>query len=275
MNLAWIFDTDLCVVVSSQSKFAVVNFMDGLNTDFPIYGSQGSPDAISPNVVVWKDKKVFLVPDADSNTAQVFTFMGGYPCGGLCDTCLDIWRFRCGSCKPNAVKDPADSTTCSCKTRYYQSKISRFSSECLDCHQLCETCSNGSSTGCLTCRYPLIMEKKADGSCGCPEGSFLEASAASCGTCHSSCVTCSGGSDSECSSCRQAEGRYLSADGRCLSCHPSYKTCSGGSSNQCLSCPPVLAPMPHLLRPLPVPVHTKLSDWVRILLSGRLRVLGM
>ena len=79
------------------------------------------------------------------------------------------------------------------------------------------------------------MEKKGDGSCGCPDGKYL--SGTSCLDCDSSCKTCSGGTSNDCLSCDTSSGRYKSGS-QCPKCDSTCQTCSGGSSNECLSCNP-------------------------------------
>ena len=224
----WIRDSDFCVVSSWGTQFAIVNFMD-LGKPAPTYYTveSGGSKTFQPEVSLFY--KVFIIPSAQTHQSFVYKVVDEMPCGDLCATCDGVLRRKCQTCVPNAFKS---GSKCSCGVGFSEEKISPTRKKCSTCSPLCATCSGGGAQECLSCRYP-DMEKKEDGSCGCPLKSFQ--SGTSCLGCHGSCLTCSGPGQSECLSCDFANGQFLRG-GTCLSCHPSCKTCSGGESNQCLSC---------------------------------------
>ena len=165
------------------------------------------------------------------------------PCSGLCGSCDGIFRKKCLSCQPNS--SPAAGDTCSCDTGFYEAKKSYTVKECLLCSPFCGTCSGGLTTECGTCKYP-DMEKKSDGSCGCPEGKYLSGN--QCLECSPLCGTCSGGAATDCRACKYSymekksdgscgcpDGNHLSG-AQCLACDDSCSTCSGPGSSSCLTC---------------------------------------
>ena len=224
----WIKDTDLCVVPSWGEDFAIVNFMDTNKPAPTYYTVQGSgSDIWQPQV--WKYYKVLLISSSGNDRSYVYKALAEMPCADLCGTCDGIFRKKCLTCVPHSTKS---GTICSCDDGYFSKNISPYREECLACSPLCGTCSGGATTQCLVCRYSY-MEKKGDGSCGCPEGKYL--SGTNCLDCEASCKTCSGGSSNECLSCDLSTNRYLSSNS-CPVCHSSCRTCSGPTSSDCLSC---------------------------------------
>ena len=227
-HFKWIYDTELCVVGSWAQKFVVVNYMDLAKPALAEYTTPNGGSKLV-QVDVWRDYKAIAIPPAIGDKTFVFSAQAEMGCSGSCATCDGISRKKCLTCKANSQK-VGDS--CVCNTGFYSSKISFSTTECLTCSTLCETCSGGTQTDCSTCKYSY-MEKKGDGSCGCPDGKFL--SGTSCLDCDPTCKTCSGAGSGACLSCDVPNGKYLSGS-VCLACDSSCKSCSGGNSNQCLSC---------------------------------------
>ena len=165
----WIKDTDLCVVPSWGDKFVIVNFMDQTNPGVKYFTLPHSAQMIF-NPFVWTNYKAILAPSVTAKRSYLYKALTEMPCSDLCGTCDGVFRKKCLTCKPNS--SPAGGDTCSCNTNqgFYESKISYTTKECKACSPLCGTCSGGAATDCTTCKYSY-MEKKGDGSCGCPAGS--------------------------------------------------------------------------------------------------------
>ena len=226
--LVWVKDSDLCIVSSWDNKFVVVDFMDEtLPTPTSFTLPVGTGQGIQ-RPQIWSYYKAFLIPFIPTSRSHVYKALAASPCSDLCSTSDGVFRNKCSTCDPNASKT---GDACYCVDGFYLKKKSPTKSECLTCPQFCGTCSGGSPTDCLTCKYSY-MEKKGDGSCGCPTRKFLSGS--SCLECDPSCLTCSGASPSSCLSCETSNGKYQSGS-RCETCHNSCQTCSGGGSNDCLS----------------------------------------
>ena len=227
--MSWIKDSDLVLIPVWGKRYCIANFMDGTQT--PVCNKLENGGADSVSVVVWSAYKAFGINSSRKKRSLVYKTLDETPCGDLCGTCDGIFRFKCIDCVQGASKVPG-SDSCSCDAGFYEKTLSPTKKDCGPCFEFCATCSGGAATDCIACKYSY-MEKKGDGSCGCPNGKYLEGT--SCPDCDSSCLTCSGPGPSACTSCDTSKGKYLFVD-RCLSCHPSYKTCSGPNENYCLSC---------------------------------------
>ena len=228
-NPAWIRDSDFAVVPAWGTNFAIVNFVD-LAKPAPAYHDfdNGGKDCYKPGV--WHDYKAYILPNKIPSKSFIYKALAEIPFGDLCGTCDGIFRKKCLTCgDPNSSKS---GDTCICNNGFYSVNTSPTKKKCLACSQFCGTCSGGAATNCLTCKYSY-MERKGDGTCGCPAGKYL--SGTSCLDCDSTCATCSGPGPSGCLSCDISRGRYL-AGSTCPLCDSSCSTCSGGSSSQCLSC---------------------------------------
>ena len=226
-GLAWVYDTDLAVVVTHNNKMAIYDFMDTSSsrrvTPVTLSGSSPGPK----QVMTWVEKRSFIVPRLSSDVSDVYK-IAVKPCSDLCTTCHEVNRKQCSNCKSNSSPK---GTSCSCDAGYYQSQVLFTLKECLACSPLCGTCSGGATTNCLTCQ-DANMEVKGGGSCGCKDGFILSGS--SCFSCHSSCLTCSAGDQNSCLSCRTSG--WFQVGSSCRICDSSYYTCSGPTSNDCLSC---------------------------------------
>jgi len=126
--------------------------------------------------------------------------------------------------------------------------------KCLNCDASCLTCSDSSSSSCLSCTGTLFLDSSTH-TCtpSCPSHSFANASSHECTDCSSDCATCSGAANSQCLSCTLPnyfqvsthscmttcnQGQYAATlpSPECLSCDSSCSTCSGTLSSDCLSC---------------------------------------
>ena len=240
----WIKDTDLCVVTSWAVNFAIVNFMD-TNLPQPSYFNLPGGGRYAYQAQVWRDYKVLALPSRESHSSHLYKLLTEMPCAESCLTCDGIFRKKCFTCVPHSSRS---GDVCNCDLGYYSSAISPTKKECLPCSTLCGTCSGSSPTQCLTCKDPS-MERKGDGSCGCPTGKYLSGtrciscdvssgkylSGSECLNCDAACSTCSGGSSGDCLSCDSSKGKFLSG-ASCISCDRTCKTCSGPGPNECTSC---------------------------------------
>ena len=216
MSPKWIKGTDLTLVATWGAKFAIANFMD-TNKPTPSYYTiqGGGSDTYQPQV--WNDYKAIILSAQSTDKSYVYKAISETICSELCATCEGVFRKKCLTCSdPNSSKS---GDVCSCNFGYYSSNISPTKKQCLACSLFCGTCSGNGATQCLTCRYPY-MEKKGDGSCGCPAGKYL--SGTSCLACDTSCKTCSGGGPSACLSC--AVAGYFLDSGTCQSCASKSST---------------------------------------------------
>ena len=223
----WIKDTDLCIISASGTKYALVNVFDQ-NKPAPTYYTFNGAGSTVVAPYTWPYKRVILMPHS-TTALSIYKAHTVIPCSDLCATCDEIYRNKCLTCVSGSTKS---GDTCQCNSDYFESTVSLTKKECLACSPLCGTCSGVAVTDCGVCRYPY-MEKKGDGSCGCPDGKYL--SGISCLDCDSSCLTCSGGGPNACLSCDVSKGLYQDGSS-CRSCDPSCKTCSGVGSSSCLSC---------------------------------------
>ena len=224
----WVKDSDLCVTPSWGNKFAIVNFMD-LNKPTPVYYTLPGSGQGTIKAQIWSYYKAVILPFLPTTRSYVYKTLTETPCADLCATCDGIFRKDCLSCDPHSS---LSEKTCSCDVGFYSIKISPTKKKCLACSQFCGTCSGPAATQCLSCRYSY-MERKGDGTCGCPAGKYL--SGTSCLGCDASCLTCSMPGPSMCLSCDISNGRYQSGS-TCPLCDSSCSTCSGGSSSECLTC---------------------------------------
>ena len=91
-------------------------------------------------------------------------------------------------------------------------EIVAFKVDEVPCHPTCLSCGlDTSDKGCTSCSPPLVV--KDDGSCDCPDGSFLTGSF--CSLCSSNCLTCKEDSK-KCSSCLNNFTLDFGGSGRCI-----------------------------------------------------------
>lgn len=143
------------------------------------------------------------------------------------------------TCRAVDNREMISTPFCVCKATFWNNASNAV---CLSCHASCQTCSNSSSTACLTCP-PSSFRTLIAGSCGCNQY-YFDDSTAICKDCNYACATCS--NTVNCTACDSATNhRYLStATNECLcstgfynvatqrtcsSCLPSCVTCSLGT----------------------------------------------
>ena len=228
-ELTWVYDTDLAFVGSSGPKFALANFMDRTLQTPPSYYHLSTGYSSIKSSYLWKDKKVLILGTSVGDDSLVYQMGTEMPCSGLCETCDGIFRKKCLSCKPNS--SPSAGSSCACDIGFREAKKLFTTKECLACSPLCGTCSGNARTDCGACRYSY-MEKKGDGSCGCPEGKYL--SGTECLDCDSSCVACSDGGPDACLSCEPSS--HLEGS-RCVkTCPEKNKFKPSSTSRTCNEC---------------------------------------
>ena len=228
--IAWIPNTTLCLVMSNSNKYALIDFMNQNVADKNFVLPTGASAPIG--LVISKKRRLAFVPEDVLDETHVLRLSSEYPCSNLCQECGDIPN-ECTNCKPNSEHRASDKS-CVCQTNFYAVIDSGGGETCHQCSQLCQDCTGPGDAQCSSCKYPLIMEKKSDGSCGCKDGSF-STGPTTCGACDPSCLTCSKAGKNGCSSC-EPHKTYFADEGRCTGCDPSCKTCSDPGPNKCLSC---------------------------------------
>ena len=105
--------------------------------------------------------------------------------------------------------------SCPLKTfRGYNTDINQY--ECMPCYLGCDTCVDGTSSGCLTCSEGFF---NSDNSCntGCPSDKYANPLTRVCEQCQPPCVTCSQPNDRSCTSCPPG---YFVLDGTCVTTCP-------------------------------------------------------
>ena len=216
--IAWIPDTTLCIVTFGTATYSVTDFMDQsiITNDYTLPGT----GVFALRLVVSKKNKLSYILDWVKKETNIIKLLEEYPCSGLCQECDGIKRDKCTVCLNNAELKPADNT-CSCKLNYYAANKQGDIQQCLQCSSLCQECTGGAATQCSSCKYPSIMERKGDGSCGCKEGTY-STGATTCGSCHVLCETCSGPSETECLTC--SAFAFMSPSRGCLSCAENEST---------------------------------------------------
>ena len=126
-------------------------------------------------------------------------------CGKCSDSNLYYYNHTCVS-------------SCPLKTyRVYNSYINQY--ECKSCYVGCDTCVDGTSSGCLSCSEGFFY---SDNSCntGCPSDKYANPRSRACEQCQPPCVTCSQPNDHSCTSCPAG---YFLLNGTCAtSCPVDY-----------------------------------------------------
>lgn len=196
-------------------------------------------------------------------------------CDVSCSTCEGASFSECITCvDANAAQS---SGTCFCMVGFFDSDPSSLVVNCQQCHSNCLTCSDSSSSGCLSCLD--VYASLISGSCQCRAGYYDADSSdgVSCQNCHESCATCEGPLVSSCISCIDPkvapvlgtcnciENFYdadLSANLNCLPCHSNCRSCFGSGREDCLTCTDSLAIVQSGKCTCPDQYYTVSSDFV-------------
>ncbi|XP_065224139.1 furin-like protease 2 [Planococcus citri] len=202
-------------------------------------------------------------PSDNCTTCKIGFFELGKKCYEKCPAGYygDSKRRECLLCPPNCLECDTTGIKCkTCKEGYVIDsdfacvtigselcKIGEYAAPndtCSKCHTSCETCSDGSDSGCLSCPSATLLESNK---CvrECSRGFFNTKDG--CTPCMHTCEECI--SRTNCSKCRSplllqsgecrtscANGYYNDL-GSCAKCFLSCTTCSGPRRDQCVTCP--------------------------------------
>ncbi|KAL4487128.1 hypothetical protein ABPG72_001580 [Tetrahymena utriculariae] len=169
------------------------------------------------------------------------------PCDSNCQTC-SVSQIQCSTCPQNQYLDTV--------TKKYVSKCSDNSyqdnsiNSCYPCISICKTCSGSSSSDCLSCSPPNVLQvNKCQAECD--KGYFYSSADNKCMKCDLNCKTCENKS-AECLTCPPtkildsvtktcvnncASNQYQDMQSiSCKVCDKTCKTCSGPTSQNCLTC---------------------------------------
>ena len=183
----------------------------------------------------------FCLSCLDNNTFLVNGSCTG--CSSPCLTCSGL-RTNCTSCYSNSTNPYLYGSTCNsgCLFGYYPDA----SFTCRICTSPCSSCTNASTSACLTCLSGYLQ---LNNTCYlvCPSGYY--ANATICTICVSNCQTCS--SSSTCLSCVTnfylygsnclsscPNGAALINGTTCEYCNSTCKTCLTSNTTACTSCNP-------------------------------------
>ena len=164
---------------------------------------------------------------------------GCLPCDESCAECTSLTE--CTRCN-DSKKRISDSGLCECDSKGYF----EYNKECVECHDLCESCTGPSNTKCSSCKEGAILTEPQ--TCSCPYGKYYDPSKRKCERCHPSCSSCIGIEKHSCTNCREnyifiqgqcieqcQDGLYLDfSRAKCLPCDSDCETCS--SPHECLTC---------------------------------------
>eukprot|EP01022_Parablepharisma_sp_SALTPOND_P021684 TRINITY_DN432_c0_g1_i1.p1 TRINITY_DN432_c0_g1~~TRINITY_DN432_c0_g1_i1.p1 ORF type:complete len:984 (-),score=10.13 TRINITY_DN432_c0_g1_i1:69-2885(-) len=132
------------------------------------------------------------------------TLKGSCECAAPCATCNTA---ACLSCVDNAF---LNGTNCACNSGYYPDRTG-----CRPCHRSCKECSDGTSSGCLSCS----------------SGFYSPVNSTRCEPCAYPCLTCSLNS-TECTSCPK---NFILSNKKCY-CAPGYFTALENDKTVCRKC---------------------------------------
>ena len=184
----------------------------------------------------------YLQPSPNSNTCAT-TCPFGYGENNTLAACIDcaanqqVWFNKicldacpdgyvqtdsgsCGKCSDSNLLyfNHTCVSSCPLKTfRVYNTYVNQY--ECKSCHVGCNTCVDGTSSGCLTCSEGFFYSNNACNT-GCPSDKYANPNTRICEQCQPPCVTCSQPNDRSCTSCPPG---YFLLDGTCvISCPANY-----------------------------------------------------
>lgn len=175
-------------------------------------------------------------------------------CHASCSVCVDSSSSGCTECKITEAKlSNAAGGSCSCPSNYVPQSPALTS--CVSCHASCQTCTNNSASGCLTCKVPeATLDNPLGGTCACTAPLYkdkLSPTTPCEPLCDPSCSTCTNPTSAGCLTCKVAEASLTKADGgmcycgigyvrefspttSCGTCAPNDCVCSGLKGTPCL-----------------------------------------
>jgi len=163
------------------------------------------------------------------------------PCDKFCGECTSLTE--CTRCNDNQGTTLA-SGVCKCNNKGYF----EYNEECVECHDLCESCTGLSNTECSSCKGGATLTEPQ--TCSCPPHQYYDPSKRKCERCHASCSSCLGSSNTECIECLSPfylDGASCIAKcdpgaypddllRRCLTCDSICKDCYGPTIRDCWNC---------------------------------------
>ena len=158
-------------------------------------------------------------------------------CDGTCGSCeVAATADSCYSCKAvGALLSNAAGGSCSCGEGF--PLLTATTVACLQCHESCFTCVDGTSSGCTQCTVPeATLSDVSGGTCSCGGSYALQTPATtSCVSCHHSCDTCVSATASGCSSCKYSGATGGSASGGTCNCGAGFVPQEPHTGN-CVAC---------------------------------------
>ena len=126
----------------------------------------------------------------------------------------------CGKCSNPSLHYYNHTCVTSCPSKTYSAYNSYINQyECKSCYVGCDTCVDGTSSGCLSCSEGFFYFNNACNS-GCPSDKYANPKTMKCEQCQPPCVTCSQPNNQSCTSCPSG---YFLLDGTCvISCPDKY-----------------------------------------------------
>ena len=175
-------------------------------------------------------------------------------CHPSCLICVDGTADGCQSCLfTGAALSSPSLGRCSCGNGFVPQDPA--TSACVKCHSSCQTCIDGTSNGCKTCKVAeATLSNASGGTCSCGSTYVSQSPATeACVSCHFTCQTCINGTNAGCKTCKVAtvpvsnpDGGYCACGdgfvpqepvvGPCVPCHASCATCVDNTFTGCKSC---------------------------------------
>lgn len=173
-------------------------------------------------------------------------------CESPCLTCDKSTEVYCKECIVNFVLEQNGKCNCPKTAGYYELT---GPVACLRCNDVCQTCTNNSMNGCVTCKAgyrlnPAPSLNEANCVQACPEDSFFDEINLVCTNCNQQCLACTSSAADACLSCHQGRGLFgktclevcppnyaLVAEKRlCLQCEALCLHCNPMNLDECTEC---------------------------------------
>ena len=97
--MAWIYETNLAVILNLDTSFAIMDFMDTSFSTAPVYEFLVDGEGNNLSVQVSRDYKAMILSSDFSTKSIIYKLDKEMPCKGLCATCDGVDRNKCVSCK--------------------------------------------------------------------------------------------------------------------------------------------------------------------------------
>jgi len=168
-------------------------------------------------------------------------------CDPTCFTCSFSDPNACLSCSIQAELRSLPPSMCVCRPGFQPSPTSANCIPLNFCHLACFTCETPFQDGCLSCKFPSVLQGNGPARCICPVGYY--GSPAACFPCHPTCSSCASPGPLACTGCRPRAdltgyrpsmcrcevGTYPDPDSaNCRSCPDLCKICSEKVCAECI-----------------------------------------